>query len=208
MTCKCGNEFKEKSYGKGALMCRSCVSNRRRFAKKLKAIEYLGGKCKMCGYSKCPGALEFDHIDPTRKEFSISGKHGLTWSKIQTELDKCQLLCANCHREKHYYEASVEKIEESIEKQFTETKTCKKCDKTFEAYLRKGQTYCSYACSATPKILWPAVEILVERIKATSYTNVASELGVADNAVRKHLKKFGIDPKSIRSIKNNGAKTK
>lgn len=72
--------------------------------KKLKdlAIEYKGGKCSCCGYNKCKAALEFHHLDPNEKEFGL-GTKGLTrsWDKIKIELDKCILLCANCHREIH-----------------------------------------------------------------------------------------------------------
>lgn len=75
------------------------VSNRRRKIK-LKAIALLGGKCQNCGYKKHPGGLEFHHIDATTKSFSISGG-GLSrsWVKIKAELEKCVLVCANCHRE-------------------------------------------------------------------------------------------------------------
>jgi hypothetical protein len=78
------------------------VADRRRQCKVM-AVAYLGGKCSRCGYDKCIAALEFDHIDPVGKKFSMSDK-GLTrsWDKIAAELDKCQLLCANCHRERHY----------------------------------------------------------------------------------------------------------
>ena len=56
----------------------------------------------MCGYNRCPGALEFHHMDPTKKDFSIS-VDGMTraWSKVKDELEKCVLVCANCHREIH-----------------------------------------------------------------------------------------------------------
>ncbi len=65
-------------------------------------IDYKGGKCILCGYCKCDSALEFHHIDPTKKDFSISNsnKRELT-EGIKQELDKCVLLCANCHREVH-----------------------------------------------------------------------------------------------------------
>ena len=64
------------------------------------AIEYKGGKCILCGYDKCSRALEFHHVNPEEKEFGIS-KDGATrsWEKVKIELDKCVLLCANCHRE-------------------------------------------------------------------------------------------------------------
>lgn len=66
---------------------------------KERAIEYLGGKCRSCGYDRCPAALDFHHPNPREKEFVISGK--LAWDLIERELNKCVLLCSNCHRETH-----------------------------------------------------------------------------------------------------------
>lgn len=56
----------------------------------------------MCGYKKCTRALVFHHLDPKKKEFGLS-ERGLTrsWEKIKLEIDKCVLLCANCHMEIH-----------------------------------------------------------------------------------------------------------
>lgn len=68
--------------------------------KKRELVVYRGGKCMLCGYSKCIEALEFHHIDPTKKEFGLSHRgftRGITIQK--READKCVLLCANCHRE-------------------------------------------------------------------------------------------------------------
>ena len=75
---------------------------RRRKMLKTKAVEHLGGKCNRCGYDKCVEALEFHHKDPAQKDFGIS-RSGNTrgWNKIKAELDKCELVCANCHREIH-----------------------------------------------------------------------------------------------------------
>lgn len=75
-------------------------SHRKRM--KEKSVEYKGGSCQMCGYDKCIGALEFHHIDPTQKDFGISSYIYLSWDKIKIELDKCILVCANCHREIHH----------------------------------------------------------------------------------------------------------
>lgn len=69
---------------------------------KIKAVQYLGSKCKKCGYNKCVQALEFHHRNPKEKEFSFSKYSNHSWMKIKKELDKCDLLCANCHREEHY----------------------------------------------------------------------------------------------------------
>jgi hypothetical protein len=67
---------------------------------KLKLIEYKGGKCEVCGYSKCARALEFHHTNPNEKDFAISGK-SLSFDKLKNEVDKCLLVCANCHCEIH-----------------------------------------------------------------------------------------------------------
>jgi len=85
---------------------------------KLKAVNYLGGKCAVCGYDSCIEALEFHHINPEEKEFAISGKFNISWEKLKSELDKCQLLCANCHRELHssdHQQVSVEEYEKWID---------------------------------------------------------------------------------------------
>jgi predicted HNH restriction endonuclease len=75
---------------------------KRRIKVRTKAIEYKGGKCEKCGYNKCNNALEFHHLDPKIKEFGISEKgYTRSWKSIEKELNCCQLLCANCHREVH-----------------------------------------------------------------------------------------------------------
>ena len=66
------------------------------------AVEYKGGECEMCGYSRCMEALEFHHKNPSQKDFGISSQgYTRSWKKVQDELDKCVMLCANCHRELH-----------------------------------------------------------------------------------------------------------
>jgi len=71
--------------------------------RKARCVEYKGGRCERCGYDHCHAALEFHHRDPSQKEFIVSnaGTRRIT-ARVQTELDKCELLCANCHREAHY----------------------------------------------------------------------------------------------------------
>jgi predicted HNH restriction endonuclease len=75
---------------------------KRRKAVRQKAIAYKGSKCELCGYSKCAVALEFHHLDGEEKGFGISSK-GYTgsWEVVRRELEKCILVCANCHRELH-----------------------------------------------------------------------------------------------------------
>lgn len=59
-----------------------------------------GGKCEKCGYNKCLKALEFHHLDPAQKDFTISNDHFKLVEAIE-ESKKCILICANCHRELH-----------------------------------------------------------------------------------------------------------
>lgn len=69
------------------------------------AIEYKGGECKQCGYNKCQAALQFHHINPDVKAFNVSHDHIRSWERLKIELDKCDLLCANCHAEMHWHVA-------------------------------------------------------------------------------------------------------
>jgi DNA-binding CsgD family transcriptional regulator len=65
------------------------------------SVNYKGGCCEICGYDKCINALEFHHKDPKEKDFSPSGK-SYSWERVKNEIEKCILVCANCHREIHH----------------------------------------------------------------------------------------------------------
>ncbi len=82
--------------------------------RKLEAIKYKGNKCVKCGYDKCPGALDFHHLDPSKKDFSISRKKNCSFETIKPELDKCILVCRNCHAELHFGEKYKEQIENLV----------------------------------------------------------------------------------------------
>ena len=75
---------------------------------KTKLVEYKGGKCQCCGYNRCIRALEFHHLDPSQKDFTISGK-SKSFETLKKEADKCILVCSNCHKEIH---AGIRKIED------------------------------------------------------------------------------------------------
>lgn len=82
--------------------CKSCNSDicaKRARQIKIKCVEYKGGKCQECGYDKCIAALEFHHIDRSKKISNISKIKTSSWKNIKAELDKCVLLCNRCHRE-------------------------------------------------------------------------------------------------------------
>lgn len=114
----CGNTFETKKRGAKRKYCFSCSpyysrndKNGRantitalRKAIKAQLVKYKGGKCNRCGYNKCIGALQFHHIDETKKDFEIadySCAKYLHLDELYKEVDKCILLCANCHAEEH-----------------------------------------------------------------------------------------------------------
>lgn len=72
---------------------------RRRVISSLLKEQY-GGSCAACGYSKCTSALEFDHLEPEKKNFTISSRRNDMASALK-EAAKCILLCCRCHRERH-----------------------------------------------------------------------------------------------------------
>ena len=82
-------DFKEKQ--------RQCMSKRRRLVKETLVAE-AGGECIRCGYKRCINALEFHHRDPAEKEIRLTDRK---LEVLRLEASKCDLLCANCHREAH-----------------------------------------------------------------------------------------------------------
>lgn len=85
-------------------VCFNLKNNSRRDELKEKAIIYKGGKCIRCGltFPQTPSFIfDFHHIDPSTKEaWKSIRKWG--WERIQREVDKCVLVCSNCHRYLEY----------------------------------------------------------------------------------------------------------
>ena len=95
-----------KKSGKSYLLsyCRDCFNyNALERVKRIKrqCLDYKGGRCIVCGYDRCIGALEFHHLESDAKELQISSVRSRTFEHIKTELDKCVLVCCRCHREIH-----------------------------------------------------------------------------------------------------------
>lgn len=76
----------------------------RALCRKLHFIQTLGNCCKICGYNKNYAALHFHHTDATQKSFSIDSRKisNTRMSVLEKEVSKCELLCANCHAERHH----------------------------------------------------------------------------------------------------------
>jgi transposase len=100
-TCRHHGETTFVIENSGRARCRQCrmervVEWRRR--RKATLVAEAGGRCVVCGYDECHAALEFHHLDPSTKKFSLSMR-GVTRSlaSSRAEAAKCVLLCANCH---------------------------------------------------------------------------------------------------------------
>lgn len=72
----------------------------KRYKIKKEMVEYKGGSCELCGYNKSLRALQFHHKNPSEKDFTISSTICMN-EIVKKELDKCMLVCANCHSEIH-----------------------------------------------------------------------------------------------------------
>ena len=100
----CGEKFIPKTPSANQrTCCYNCMPEgiqllRGDFLAKIK--QHRGGKCERCGYNKCIKALEFHHLDPSKKDFTISNDHFKLAEAVE-ESKKCILICANCHRELH-----------------------------------------------------------------------------------------------------------
>jgi hypothetical protein len=166
---------------------------------KQKAIEYKGGKCIICGYNKCSTSMVFHHRNPEEKEFNIGHKLA-KWEVIRAELDKCDLLCLNCHGEVHeldYKKTFIEKetfIRSQIpERKFGKLKTfyCKHCKSEFTGY--KNRQYCSYKCKGNSLRKIPnSQQELQSLVNKTPIKILAINLGVTIRAIQLASKKLGV----------------
>lgn len=115
--CNC-KEVKEKNHfyirshntlQPNCKVCHNKKTQERSVSKKIKAIRYKGGKCLDCSlsYPEEPYVIfDFHHLDPSEKKLSWNSMRFISENKMYEELDKCVLLCSNCHRKRHHFEAS------------------------------------------------------------------------------------------------------
>ena len=106
-TAKKISEFYKRRHNTSASpYCKTCTNDntvKRQHEFKNKCLQYKGNICEICGYNKYSGALEFHHEDPNKKDTNIAKLRSHPFgNKIKKEIDKCKLLCTNCHREEHY----------------------------------------------------------------------------------------------------------
>ena len=174
-------------------------------------ISLFGGECCICGFDKYKEAFDFHHVNPEEKEFSLSSNVMKSLDKQLAEARKCILVCANCHRGIHAGYINIPNNYKDFfdEKQANELKLltdeikhgkihyCKDCGKM----ISKGALRCE-ACAkiATRKTERPTREELKNLIRTTPFTNIASQYGVSDNAIRKWCKAENLPTKKSEII--------
>ena len=116
------NGYQRKNRNRFHSYCKDCISlrdSRKRLDFKNAALNYKGSSCTKCGYIKNVKALEFHHVDPSKKEIQPSRLSNKPWEYARQELDKCVVLCANCHREEHHRLDNNKKLSNDFESNFT-----------------------------------------------------------------------------------------
>ena len=160
------------------------------YRKRLKAwsAECSGGKCRICGYDKLLSALEFHHVIPSSKSFTLSSNTNKAHLAYKEEALKCVLLCANCHRE---VEAGItdcsdiEPIWEDLPFLMKDINPPKgRSPRPNKSGIRKST-------EGFFKVNWNEIDL--PSIWGTKpVVHIARDLGVSDNAVRKRARKLGL----------------
>lgn len=100
------------------------------WVKKFKSIEYLGGKCLECGTTD-KFVMDFHHREGSKKSDNFNFFRTLSWDKIKVELDKCDLLCSNCHASIHYDDEVIDnkhRINKDVLLRIKNKYKCEKCE--------------------------------------------------------------------------------
>lgn len=176
---------------------KDCILNGTRLKEKLISFGIKSYECELCKNKEWAGKpipLEVDHIN---------GDHS------NNELENLRLLCPNCHAQTDTYcsknkkQALVDKLAKSADlgsvcsggsnplrgkKNLTKTQNYCKCGEK----INRRSKQCKKCYERRKKIIWPPKEVILEKLKTKSFLALAKELGVSDNAIRKHLKNMPI----------------
>jgi transposase len=206
---KC-NRIKSKNeyYNSGSRSrgyCKKCLCeyHQNRLRKiKIKMILYKGGGCERCNLELKDShysVFDFHHLDPSTKDPNFSGIKSQKWEKIKNEIDKCKLLCSNCHRITHAEMSLDFEIDDVL------IKMNNKSGKSLWSEVnKKDNTICncgnlinskSNSCrNCYKKSLRrqerPILEILLKDVEELGYTSTGKKYGVSDNSIRKWIKNY------------------
>lgn len=174
---------------------KNCANNR-----KEKLIKIFDSKCCLCGFSKYVTALEFHHVNPEDKIFTLTGNGLMRNMETQlVEVKKCILVCANCHRGIHYHNIPIpldweklynEDVANNLLEEYYDKKTkhytyCIDCGKIID----HSATRCEECFHKAQRVVErPDRETLKEMVRNLPFTQIGKNFNVSDNAIRKWCK--------------------
>ena len=198
----------------------------KRLLKKSRLVDIMGGCCQNCNYNNSLYALEFHHLDPSKKKYTITDYLLKPLEEQVEELKKCVLLCSNCHRAYHggdilksfvcsfNEEKALFYIQKEKEERFLassslkELKKCPVCGKTIFSSRNK---YCGKECYnigrskvkpkkfADKELFLPDRKELKDLIRFTPFTRIGQKYKVDDNTIRKWCDKYNL-PRTKKEI--------
>ena len=181
---------------------------------KERAVYVMGGKCVCCGYNRCITALEFHHLNPEEKDFTLGQNANLGWDKICAELPKCVLVCANCHREIHnglllnpvessFNQEKANEITELMNNlKHHKIHYCKMCG----IEVSENNEFCPKCAAIQRRVVErPSREELKDLIRVLPFTTISKQYGVSDRAISKWCKAYHLPStkKEIKTISDN-----
>lgn len=185
--------FYKSKYQRNSNLCKECTKRfikERKLFLKLKAIEFKGGKCLKCGYNN-PASLDFHHLHNKKSDLSLLWSRCAKWERIKEEIEKCELLCANCHRERHCspkfeFEFDHESLLKNRKRKL-EARTeaiCINCNKKF--HTCRNSKFCSRRCRYSHNQRKIPSLIEIENAKRTmSWKEVAELFKVGKSTIRR-----------------------
>ena len=172
-------------------------------------------KCCLCGFDEVQEALEFHHVNPKEKSFAIMGGSNQTKAlNLQLEeMQKCILVCANCHRgihngvydvPKNWTEFYDKEVANKLlnELQLTKTKNYNYCQNCGKIITKKAKYCVDCNCINQRKVERPSKEELKTMIRHMPFTQIAQQYNVTDNTIRKWCKGYNLPckKKDIRQV--------
>ena len=180
-------------------MNNNCYDKQRERAnfRKAELVRLLGGKCVKCGYHENYAALEFHHMNPSEKSFQLDARHIANTSKelLMEEVEKCILLCSNCHKEIHHPYLSTSLVDKWTIDTGNKTRTiykekkkskCPVCGEMFDSV--KGKKYCSNECRKKSKGYPEKNEVMEKYKELKSQQKVAEFFGLTRKIIINILK--------------------
>jgi len=167
--------------------------------RKLDAVAYKGGECVRCGYDKCPAAMVFHHRDPGEKEVDWKRLRRWSWDKVTAELDKCDLLCANCHHEEHWDTNITDEAIGWLKKHkrpsasYEKSGKCPVCQRAFTRDNNsRHKIYCSAECGhlSQERANYPSDKEFIAVIDKIGRVKAGKRFGVSDRAIGKRYKRI------------------